>query len=148
MSAYEWRTKGLYKVDANDAAKEIMRIRDKRGSIEPSDIVDESRDEKAVLHGCFEWDDDVAAEKYREHQASCIVKNITVVSEAKEAENVRAFVRVSSGYQPMSVVLESRDMTQELLAIAMRELRAFQRKYATLEKLAPVFEAIEAVDEE
>lgn len=145
MSAYEWKTKGVYKVDANDAANEIMRIRDERGTIEPYAIVDESRDERAVLHGCFEWDDTRAAERYREHQASGILRNITVVSDSDETESVRAFVRVSSGYQPMSVVIENRDMTEELLQIALRELQYFKRKYSTLSKLQPVIKAIEEV---
>lgn len=146
MAAYRWKTPELFSVDANDAKAELDRIGGKYGSFKASDIVEESRPEDAVLHGCFEWDDGVAAEKYREQQARYIVKNITVVSESGNTEeSVRAFVHVKQAYRPIQVVLSDKEMKEELLAIALRELEAFARKYRTLKELAPVFEAIAGV---
>ena len=65
---YKWKVAGLMPVDAQTAGEELNRIYTKNGALNPADIVDESRPEDAPLHDCFEWRDDVAAEKYREQQ--------------------------------------------------------------------------------
>lgn len=147
---YEWKIPSLFGVDANKAGAELERIYEESGSLEPSQVVEASRPKKAPLHGCFEWDDEVAAEKYRESQARHIIRNITVVDETdEEQEPIRAFVSVQDTYRPLCVVLESRDMTAELMASAMRDLRTFEMKYRQLQQLQPVFTAItEVVDDE
>ena len=146
---YQWKIPGIIPTDAQTAGNELDRIYQKHGELNPADIVDESRPTSAPLHPCFEWDDAKAAEKYREHQAGNIVRNITVVCDTQEEpQNVRAFVRVQSTYQPINIVLEDADKTQELLQSALRELKAFRDKYKTLVSLAPVMSAIEQVETE
>lgn len=145
MTAYEWKISGLYKVDAQTAGEEFDRIYSKHGALNPSDVVEESRPKTAPLHDCFEWNDRAAADKYREIQARHMIQAITVTSDEMPQEPVRAFVSVEKTYRPISVVLESKDMTDELLNAALRELRTFELKYRNLQQLAPVFEAIERV---
>ena len=146
---YQWKIPGIIPTDAQTAGNELDRIYQKHGELNPTDIVDESRPTFAPLHPCFEWDDAKAAEKYREHQAGNIVRNITVVCDTQEEpQNVRAFVRVQSTYQPINIVLEDADKTQELLQSALMELKAFRDKYKTLVSLAPVMSAIEQVETE
>lgn len=143
---YQWKVPGIVPVDAQVAGKELSRIYDKHGQLSPADIVNESRDESAPLHPCFEWDDAAAAEKYRESQAADIVRLICTVSEeTQEPTEVRAFVHAQKAYHPIKVVLEDRDMREELLRTAMMELAAFQKKYNTLAELGPIFDAIEQV---
>ena len=141
---YKWKVAGLMPVDAQTAGEELNRIYTKNGALNPSDIVDESRPEDAPLHDCFEWRDDVAAEKYRELQAQAIVRAIVAVNEdVSKPESVRAFVHVRNTYEPISVVVNDAEKMQEVLQTALRELAAFRRKYETLSELAPVFRAID-----
>ena len=141
---YKWKVAGLMPVDAQTAGEELNRIYTKNGALNPADIVDESRPEDAPLHDCFEWRDDVAAEKYREQQAQTIVRAIVAVNEdATKSESVRAFVHVRNTYEPISVVVNDAEKMQEVLQTALRELSAFRRKYETLSELAPVFRAID-----
>ena len=141
---YKWKVAGLMPVDAQTAGEELNRIYTKNGALNPADIVDESRPEDAPLHDCFEWRDDVAAEKYREQQAQTIVRAIVAVNEdATKSESVRAFVHVRNTYEPISVVVNDAEKIQEVLQTALRELAAFRRKYETLSELAPVFRAID-----
>lgn len=143
---YQWKLPGIYDVPAQQAGEELDRIYRDRGRLEPTDIVSESRPEDAPLHPCFEWDDAIAAERYRENQASGIVRAIvTVDTERKENNGVRAFVHVENTYQPMAVVVQSRDKMQKLLQSAMNELSAFRKKYGKLSELEPVFSAIDSV---
>lgn len=66
----EWKIKGIYKADAQKVADEIGEK-----SITPQEVLEKARDENSELHKCFEWDNDIAAEKYRLEQARKIIIN-------------------------------------------------------------------------
>ena len=144
---YQWKIPGLLPVDAQTAGEELERIYQERGGIEPSTVVEESRDISSPLHPCFEWDDAVAAEKYREDQARLVIRSIVTVSEdsAEKQQPVRAFVRVQEDYKPITVVLNDEEQMEELLRSALLELSAFRKKYQALSALRPVFAAIESI---
>lgn len=143
---YQWKLTGLYPVSAQTAGEELVRIYQKCGALTAAEIVNESREVSAPLHPCFEWNDAVAAEKYRETQAAEIVRAIVTVSEQNgQQREVRAFVSVEKSYQPITVVINSEEKMEELLSMALRELEAFQKKYETLLALKPVFAAIAKV---
>ena len=144
---YQWKVPGLYPVDAQTAGEELSRIYSEHGALEPRAVVDESRSEAAPLHSCFEWRDDVAAEKFRENQAAGIIRAITV--KAKRADSlptdVRCFVHVQHGYHPVSVVLSSEDMRADMIDAARRDMDAFVRKYRDLDMLSDVIDAMTAL---
>lgn len=145
--AARWKVPGLFPVSADEAYAEIVRIGEKNGCVRPGDIVEESRDESAPLHECFEWDDTEAARMYRERQAGDMLRGITVevVTEKREPVEVRAFVSTGKAYRGVTEVLKSDEQTSYLLERALAELESFRRKYRTLSELAPVFRAIEEV---
>ncbi len=144
---YKWRFENLYPIDPQKAGEELNRIYQERGALNPSDIVEESKDERSPLHPCFEWDDTVAANRYREGQAANIVRAIITEPDIATGatEEVRAFVHVQETYRPIQIVVDEEAMMQELLASALRELSSFQKKYNALSALSPVFEAIKKV---
>ena len=141
---YQFKLQNLYPVSARTAGEELRRIYADKGQLKPADVVDESRPTSAPLHPCFEWDDEVAAEKYREVQAGNLIRSITVVHEtpAHEPIEVRAFVKPMETYAPIEVVVNSEEQMSALLESALAELKAFEKKYATLSKLYPIFEEI------
>jgi len=144
---YQWKTPGFYKVDAQTAGAELERI-SAQGSLTPQNVVDESRSETAVLHNCFDWNDATAAESYRQVQAREIVRNIITVNIDGEPLKgpVRAFVSIQGNYEPMGVVIKTKDYQEEMLSKALRELRSFQNKYAGLSELSEVFASISAFE--
>lgn len=143
MIVSRWKVQGLYKGDAQKVADEILTLGD---SVEPSAVVEKAKDENTELHKCFEWRDDIAAEKYRIYQARQLMCNLVVVEqEKKEAqEPVRLMykTRESEGYKPLSVILSKPDEYQALLARAKEELRRFKEKYKMLKELKDIFELI------
>lgn len=146
---YEWKIPGIYSVDANIAGEEIQRIYDEKGEVTPKMLVDENRAQSAPLHSCFEWRDDVAAERYRESQAACMMRSVVVKVEREEKEPVvtRAFVKVMpSTYTPTKVVVRDLDLYTALKESALKELLAFKAKYATLTELREFFEEIDKIE--
>ena len=75
-------------VDAQTAGEELDRIRQEHGTLEPGTVVDESRPDEAPLHPVFEWCDPKAAELYREHQATHLIKQVRVIVPPRSEEPV------------------------------------------------------------
>ena len=145
---YKWKTGSQHKVPASVAGAEMDRLTEE-GRLTPADLVEDSRPEDAPLHDEFEWDDSIAAEKYREDQARAIIRHLTVQIEANnEQYQVRQYFIVqkeTNEYEPIQLILKDEDKTAMLLDQAKRELQAFKAKYACLKELAAVIKAIDSV---
>lgn len=143
---YSFKVPGLYgDLSAEDAAKELEKIRKKHGELQPEYVVEEAKNEKSILHGCFCWDDTVAAARYREHQARCLVNNIRVEVKTTKIEcNVKAFVNVVQtfgnprSYVPISVAMANDVAYNDLMQQAKEEMSNFIAKYQQLTELEPV----------
>lgn len=142
-SKYKFLNPSLWKgVTADEAMEELERIRVKHGLLKPEIVVEESKDEKAVLHKCFQWDDTLAAEAWRKEQARQLIKNITVVIVNEEiTTNVRAMVNVTSSsiptrtYIPIQRAIEDKESYEDLRSQAKRDMETFIAKYTVLKEL-------------
>lgn len=148
MTAYQWK-KGSFVAGDAQLVGEVCEGLERRGKLTPSNLVDASRDENAPLHRMFEWDNEQAAELYREQQARQIISSIEVVIEGT-SEPVKAFVSLRVGgterrYERTEVALMNPSSREMVLRDALAELRAFEKKYSTLSELAGVLDAIRAV---
>ena len=136
---------GLFHADAQKVANEIAEIGE---SATPQEILEKGRDPKTELHKCFEWDDTVAAEKYRIQQARSIVHCLVIKETDDNKGNrpeLRMFYKTSNdeGYKPTSIIMQNKDEYQKLLERAFAELAAFKSKYHSLAELDGVFEQID-----
>lgn len=145
-----WKIDGVFKADANKVEGELNSLRDALGrNCTPSDIVERARDENSEMHNCFEWDDSVAGEKYRETQARHIIRLLVSTKENNgkvEKTNIRVFVssgKNDSAYVPTRLVVRNQDEYEALLSRAYAELRAFKKKYATLSELEEILALID-----
>lgn len=146
---YEWKTASYIKIDANIAGKQCEEL-EKTVGLTPKNLLDANRDENAPLHSEFEWNDTIAAEKYRERQAQHIIACLCVRAETtngKKSEPIRAFLKTAPEfeYQSLNVILQSADSHSAMLAMALKELKAFQRKYKALAELKPLFDVLEDI---
>ena len=145
---YKFKSGTRLKVSAQ-AAGELCAELESQGRLTPHEVVEASRPDDAPLHSAFEWDDAKAAEKYRETQASYIIRSVEVVPEGS-SKPTRAFVSLvinenEREYHEINKVLRIRSERELLLEEAKRELTAFKNKYAVLEELADVFTVIDKV---
>ena len=138
-------------VGAQVAGEFLEKLEDENGRLTPEIVLDASREKDAPLHPCFEWNDSVAAEKYRKSQATDILCNLVVTIEQPDTpkKTVRAFVNVTPQERRGSfigIVAAMKDDTckRRILASARDELLSFQRKYDDLIELSGVFDAIRA----
>ena len=137
-----WRIQGYYKADAQKVAEEIGF-----GKFTPMEVFEKAKDETTELHKCFEWNDSIAAEKYRLEQAKNIIRMLVYEKETKEQAVVRYYAKTETNhvYQPTKQFLVQEDEYQGLLRRALAELEAFKKKYHTLTELESIFEALETI---
>jgi len=145
---YSWKSNSRIKAKAEDAAK-LFESLERAGELTPGKVVEVSRPKDAPLHNEFEWNDRKAAGKYREIQARHLIMCLVVRDETDEVETgpVRAFFPVTEDatYTHINRILTDEDMREALLDKALREMEAFQRKYADLQELEKVNAEINAV---
>ena len=142
-------------IKAQVVGEHFERLEKQQGHITPKIVLESARSETSAIHPCFEWNDDVAAEKYRETQAGLLIRNLTVKmieTGEKQTEPVRAYVSIkqsdSSEFISLQNVLKDDELTQKMLEQAKNELNTFAKKYSALQELSKVFEAIAEVNGE
>lgn len=157
---YEWKSTAKYHIKADaQTAGAVCEELEKKGGLTAEALVDVSRSYDAPLHGEFEWDNNVAAEKYRVSQARYIIRALVIkredvdedgniVEEEPDAAPVRAFFTVDkqAGYESTQKILTCAEKRTALLDTAMKELHSFERKYQTLTELYPLFLEIHKLD--
>ena len=142
MEQVQWKVKGIFKADAQKCYEEIGD-----GDCTPQDILNKARDENSELHKCFEWDDSIAAEKYRLSQARQVIQFLVIVPKKEEDTPTRVF-QISSErtvYKPTRTFLTNQDEYQSLLNRAKAELVAIRNRYEQLAELETVFDAIDSL---
>lgn len=150
-SKYDFSVRGLYgQLSADDAMKELLRIRDKHdGVISPTLIVEESRPATAVLHGIFQWNNELAADAYREWQAAQLIRSIRVVVNEEEVSittraivNVRTSESPQRSYIPIAEAIHNEAAYEDLLKQAKADIEKFVAKYNQIEQLNGVKRAM------
>lgn len=142
---YQWRSGAHIKADA-DVAGNMCAELEAKGQLTAKNLLDINRPDDAPLHHCFEWDDSIAAENYRESQARTIISSLVVIRETNEP--IRCFFNIqhsTPNYKSINTILQNKDDTEALLEMALRELKIFEAKYRSLSQLANVFAAIHGI---
>jgi len=135
-----FRVPEMYSVPADVVYGEIKTLE----KITPEAILEKARDESSALHEIFEWDDSVAAEKYRLSQAKNLISNLVIKPAIKgETTTIRVLHKTEPGiYKSIKYVVQHKEEYELILARALQELQRFQKKYETLVELQSVFDEI------
>lgn len=140
-------------------AGEIMAELEAENKLTAEELVNVSRPEDAPLHDYFEWNDAIAAEKYRVRQGNYLIEAVIEVhskpstedSNKVEIEVVKPFYALgnnSNNYYHIETIVQSEDKAQKLLAMATKELLSIRRRYDIIaDKLSGVFKAIDELQE-
>lgn len=135
----------MFRADPQLVAQEIVSIGEKAT---PDQILDKARDPGSELHKCFEWDDSIAAEKYRLFQARKVVCHLVIretIQDKKPPIRFMLQTKNGDGYQPTQIIYRNPDKYQALLQSVLRDLVAIRDKYSNLSELDGVFLEIDKV---
>jgi hypothetical protein len=132
---------------------EVKKIYDIEKKITPSRVLELAKDPKHPLYSFFEWDDEVASNKYRLIQARELINSIVIQimdEENNKISKVRAFLSVSENanselvlngnqhtdnyYLSIDDIEKEEDLVKYEKLKAKAELKSFQVKYSFLDK--------------
>lgn len=149
---YKWRPSTKMPLDAQVAGDAIEALRvEAGGHLSPAQVVEAARSEKSPLHSAFEWNDTIAAARYRKDQARRMIGALLIVmSPAGEPREMRAFVSVSvsqdqgTAYTALQTAMSDHVLRRQVVARAWRELLQWRERYEGYVELAAVHDAISA----
>ena len=72
----KWSLKDIFKADAQKCYEEIQQIGEE---VTPLQVLDRAKDKSSELHKCFDWNNSVAADKWRLYQARSVLNHLIVV---------------------------------------------------------------------
>lgn len=70
--------------ESKEVVGRLQSLENSEGVIKPSTVLEDARDPKSPLHGKFEWDDSVAAESHRLHQARELIRQFHIIVRLEE----------------------------------------------------------------
>ena len=150
QATYAWRPGSRIALDAQKAGRELSRIEKSTGMVTPEAVLERATVKGSALHDHFEWDDSKAGHQYRLQQAGELIRSITVETSRSNilpSQPVRAFVNVeeagSRHYTSTARAMGSKELRDQVLAKAWRDLEAWRQRYAELTEFARIFQEID-----
>lgn len=121
---------------------ELMAIYQKEGALTPELVVETARDPGHPLHDKFEWDDEVAGERYRLAQARTLIRTVKIRYVSNSSDDVSAPVRawtsvktpVGRVYEPTQEVVADPLKAQLVLNDMKREWQAMLNRYRSFDQ--------------
>jgi hypothetical protein len=138
----------------------LNAVHKKHGMLTPQLVVDEARKARSsagkLLHDRLEWDDSVAGEAFRRHQAQELIRSVKVTyRKADDADGeitVRAFhaVRNENGhvYEPVEKVVDDPFTSRLVLAEMEREWRQLKERYESFAEFTAMVRRDLGLDEQ
>jgi hypothetical protein len=125
----------------SDLRELLQGIYNDRGRLTPALVVEEARPDDSPLHDRFEWDNEVAGEEYRRHQARQLIRSVKVVystTDDGDDKKVRAFTAIhhETGhvYEPTERVAQDPFLTKVALQDMKRRWIALKRQYESFDE--------------
>jgi hypothetical protein len=137
--------KNAKQADAQAIGEALERLTNENGGrLKPQHLVTAAQNRRHVCHKHFEWDDAKAAAEYRLDQARNLI-SIIYVETAVIEEPTHAYVSVRDGigtaYRSAGEIITNRDLQRLVEAAALRDLEAWETRYADLAAICDMVRA-------
>lgn len=138
-----------------DVINTILEVKDTHG-LTPEAVVEEAKNPESPLHHIFDWDDTVAAHKWRLQQARVLINEIEIVVENGTVypafENVTVVLETTDNsketerqYFSRPEIMAEPNMREQVIRRAMAQAVYWKHQYSSYQELSPIFEAISEV---
>lgn len=131
---YKWKY-SVFSADANKVGAELEQLRE----ITNVSVLEKAKDKNTELHKCFEWNNDIAGEKYRLVQANQIIGSISIVinEDTEQEKAIKKYVKIKvnedkSVFKSIVEVVENDEEYQQVIKKAETEFISYKNKYEEL----------------
>lgn len=123
-----------------DLRQQLQSIYEKHSDLTPEILVREARPKRHPLHDRFEWDDAIAGESWRRHQAHELITSVRITyrSDSGAHRDVRAFLAVpredrqQPSYEPVNEIAVDPFKARLVLSEMERDWRNLKGRYEAL----------------
>lgn len=148
---YVSRQNHLDDEDIKKVAEELTDISQKEG-LNAQNVLERAKNKNNVLHKHFTWDDTKAAENWRKWQARFLISSVRIVISGvpvQAFESVKIDIKTPERKYVDIVTIKSNEYYRnQLEKQALKEAQYWRNKYHNLQKLNPIFKAIDTVEKE
>ena len=137
MKKYSWKSAG-FNADVQKVGEEL-EVLEKMTEISNKSVLEfAKKNKKSELNKCFEWDDKIAGEKYRLHQASTLISSISFVIEEEPVKKQKIYFSIKSDeketrkFKNIKDILEDDEDYKALIQKAKNELETCTNNYESL----------------
>lgn len=136
-----------------DSAAEALKELEREGRLLPVEVVESARDDDSPLHSHFEWDDSLAGEKYRLHQARALIRTVKLMVTVHDVPvSVSYYVRdpeadaKQAGYRSVISLRNEEDTARAAIIDAMKRVSNAVRHAKELAAVLGVASDLENID--
>lgn len=132
--------------------EELVAIHKERGSVDVDSVIERASEPENRLHAYFEWDDGIAADKYRRAQAYAMIMTCKMIAYLKEEKppievkgtQVRKLISSyrGEGFNLRPEALKDKDKKKAFIAKKIGQLRSWVNSTVDIPELSTVREAI------
>lgn len=138
MKKYSWKNGSFSNADVQKVGEEL-EVLEHNGSLDNKKVLQFAKNNNdSELYKCFEWDDNIASEKYRLIQATHIISSISFEVEDEPIKKQKVYVSIKATkdkprqFRNIKEVLENDEEYMLLLERAKNDLQTYKEKYETL----------------
>lgn len=124
---------------------ELERIVTRGSGITARSLLNYARKKSSPLHDFFEWNDSIAAEKFRLSQAGHLLRKVVIEVEINNRPTlIRAFhpIEVIEGrpkvYYPLNEILSDKEKRKQVVEYALNEMEGWTERYFNYKELRPI----------
>ena len=136
--SYEWTKGTRFRADADKVGEELSKL----PQVSIDSVLDKAKDNSSELNKCFTWDNTIAAEAFRRHEASKLISSIKYVvhePDVQEPERIvipaYSSVKEEEGEKAKFVftktALKDPDLTSQILKGIERDIDRLQDRLRT-----------------
>ncbi len=143
--------------DSKIISRELKNIQRQQSVITPKAVILSAQSKKSPLHKYFEWNNDMAADRYREWQARQLIASVYIVdADDENAQPVRAFVNIEpeselddfisdKGYVSTPSIHGKQGYQQQVLEYARQQLVGWRKRFGNYKEFFVVVKAIDSL---
>jgi hypothetical protein len=151
---YKFKDNASFGAPAQVVGECVEEIRKRNhGKVPVREYVDMARPRDSPIHNTLTWVDTVAAEKWRLQEAGAVIAAIVVVVNEEAPTTSRAPLYIGVGtagtgstYMRTIDAMSDQDIRRQIMARELATLRGMQRRLASYQEFARIWEAVEAVE--
>lgn len=149
-------TFGVSKKDARIIYDELCKLHRKHKRLDREIVLEAARPKRSKLHKFFEWDDTIAANNWRLHQATKLIGSCKIViinKKTKVERSVRCFVSIAEdsgaqgggtvrSYEAIADVMNDPQTRQQYLDGFIIRMEQLQAEYSFLKEAGAIFKEL------